>query len=89
MSDMEDANYQAYLQSIYPGTTWQIERLTGGLVNSTLRATKISGDVDGHESLILKHARPYVQVAGPDWQFSIERQVVIPPLRHNKLARCK
>lgn len=71
---MAQANYQAYLESIYPGTTWRFDRLSGGLVNSTLRAVKISGDAP-HSSLIIKHARPYVEVAGPDWAFSTDRQV--------------
>ncbi|KAK5999233.1 4-hydroxytryptamine kinase-like protein [Cladobotryum mycophilum] len=72
---MEQANYQAYLESIYPASTWKLDRLSGGLVNSTWRATKTSGKAD-HDSLILKHARPYIEVAGPEWAFSTDRQVV-------------
>ena len=68
------ANYQAYLESLFPNTTWEVERLTGGLVNSTSRATKTSGTAK-YESLIIKHARPYIEVAGPEWAFSTERQV--------------
>jgi 5-methylthioribose kinase len=71
---MHQANYSKYLASLFPDTTWALERLSGGLVNTTLRATRTSGACE-HVSLILKHARPYVEVAGPEWGFSIKRQV--------------
>lgn len=78
MTDQQ-ADYPAYLASLYPNTTWEINRLTGGLVNSTVRATKTSGTAE-YDSLILKHARPYIEIAGPDWQFSTERQVRLRPV---------
>jgi hypothetical protein len=69
-----EANYQAYLESVFPNTTWELERLTGGLVNATSRATRTSGTCV-YNSLIIKHARPYIECAGPEWGFSTERQV--------------
>ncbi|TQV90820.1 hypothetical protein V2A60_002502 [Cordyceps javanica] len=72
---MADNNYCRYLQSVYPGTTWETERLTGGVVNSTHRATKLSGTA-GPATLVLKHAHPYVESAGPGLQFSTQRQTV-------------
>ncbi|KAJ3480049.1 hypothetical protein NLG97_g8159 [Lecanicillium saksenae] len=72
---MTELDYSRYLESVYPGTTWETKRLTGGLVNSTNRATKLSGDA-GPASLILKHAHPYVETAGPELQFSTQRQAV-------------
>ncbi|KAJ6782697.1 hypothetical protein PWT90_02459 [Aphanocladium album] len=72
---MTELNYSRYLESVYPGTTWETKRLTGGVVNSTHRATKLSGDT-GPASLVLKHAHPYVESAGPGLQFSTQRQAV-------------
>ncbi|KAH8590043.1 kinase-like domain-containing protein [Bisporella sp. PMI_857] len=69
------ANYLSYLELLFPNTAWELEPLTGGLVNSTLRATRASGDAK-YDSLIIKHARPYIEVAGPEWPFSTERQSV-------------
>ncbi len=71
---MTDPDYSQYLESVYPGTTWETKRLTGGVVNSTHRATRVSGDA-GPASLVLKHAHPYVESAGPELQFSTRRQV--------------
>lgn len=67
------ADYQTYLSTLYPHTTWSTTILTGGLVNATHRAVLLSGDAPS--SLIIKHARPYVESAGPDLPFSTERQV--------------
>ncbi|KAH7147074.1 kinase-like domain-containing protein [Dactylonectria estremocensis] len=72
---MNQANYSKYLASVFPGTAWTVERLSGGLVNTTLRATRTSGECE-HVSLIVKHARPYIEVAGPEWGFSLKRQEV-------------
>lgn len=71
-----DANYETYLQSMYPGSTWTTRKLTGGIVNSTLRATKTSGPDTVPSSLVIKHARPYIESAGPDVFFSTKRQAV-------------
>ncbi|ATY67481.1 hypothetical protein A9K55_000016 [Cordyceps militaris] len=46
-----------------------------GVVNSTHRAAKLSGSA-GPASLVLKHARPYVESVGPELPFSTERQAV-------------
>lgn len=76
----EQVTYEPYLQSVYPDTTWTFEKLTGGIVNSTLRATRTSSTTtSAPKSLIIKHARPYVAAIGPDFAFSTERQVRIPP----------
>ncbi|KAJ4146996.1 hypothetical protein LMH87_001549 [Akanthomyces muscarius] len=72
---MTNPDYSGYLESVYPGTTWETKRLTGGVVNSTHRATKLSGDA-GPTSLVLKHAHPYVESAGPMLHFSTGRQAV-------------
>ena len=75
---MEQPDYQAYLASVYRNTTWTLSALSGGMVNTTMRATRTSqnaGPDDAPLSLILKHARPYVQSAGPEFAFSIQRQV--------------
>ncbi|ORX97306.1 hypothetical protein K493DRAFT_329473 [Basidiobolus meristosporus CBS 931.73] len=71
----EDADYQSYLNSIFPNTTWSISRLAGGIVNFTFRATLTSGSAP-YTSLILKHARPYIAFGGPEWEFTTERQDV-------------
>lgn len=72
----DQADYQAYLQTVFPGTTWTTARLTGGIVNSTLRATQTSKDKSSApQSLIVKHAHPYIESAGPEFTFSTERQV--------------
>ena len=70
-----EVNYPAYLQSIYPDTAWTVQKLTGGIVNSTLRATKTAGPDYAPKSVVLKHARPYIQSAGPGFAFSTKRQV--------------
>lgn len=72
---MAEINYSAYLASVYPNTTWETKRLTGGVVNSTHRATRLTGDA-GPASLVLKHAHPYVESAGPEMAFSTKRQVI-------------
>lgn len=72
----EEVNYEPYLQSVYPSTTWTFEKLTGGIVNATLRATRTSSSTtSAPTSLIIKHARPYVAAIGPEFSFSTERQV--------------
>ncbi|KAI8675529.1 hypothetical protein NCS57_00454300 [Fusarium keratoplasticum] len=72
-----EADYSKYLSSLYTGTSWSVTRLSGGLVNTTLRATQTSPvQSDVPTSVILKHAKPYVEVAGPEWTFSTKRQEV-------------
>ncbi|KAK2594724.1 hypothetical protein QQS21_007574 [Conoideocrella luteorostrata] len=71
----ENTDYQIYLNSIYPNTTWSISRLSGGVVNFTFRATLVSGSAP-YESLIIKHARPYIAAGGPEWAFTTQRQTV-------------
>ncbi|KAM5347208.1 hypothetical protein ACJ41O_010213 [Fusarium nematophilum] len=70
-----EADYNKYLSSIYPNTSWSVVRLSGGLVNTTVRATQTSpSNAGAPQSVILKHAKPYVEVAGPEWAFSTKRQ---------------
>ena len=74
--DTMEADYGKYLSSLYAGTSWSVARLSGGLVNTTLRATQTSPvQSNAPTSVILKHAKPYVEVAGPEWTFSTKRQV--------------
>lgn len=71
-----EADYSKYLSTLYAGTSWSVTRLSGGLVNTTLRATQTSpSQPNAPKSVILKHAKPYVEAAGPDWAFSTKRQV--------------
>ncbi|RMJ10136.1 hypothetical protein CDV36_010233 [Fusarium kuroshium] len=75
--DTMEADYGRYLSSLYAGTSWSVTRLSGGLVNTTLRATQTSPvQSNVPESVILKHAKPYVEVVGPEWVFSTKRQEV-------------
>ena len=70
-------DFVTFLKSRYPGTTYSTERLTGGLVNETVRATRISqGDVANPASIVLKYAPPFVAGRGPHVPFGQERQVV-------------
>lgn len=68
---------------------WGITPLTGGLVNTTIRATQfprerdrwtdintaIRLDLSPHSTLIIKHAPPYIAALGPEAPFSQFRQV--------------
>lgn len=71
---MAAADYSKYLASIYPDTQWVASKVTGGIVNFTFRMTLLSGTAP-HQSLVLKHARPYIAAGGPEWEFSTHRQV--------------
>ncbi|KAM6513594.1 hypothetical protein FALCPG4_015981 [Fusarium falciforme] len=72
-----EADYNKYLSSLYPNTTWSTTRLSGGLVNTTVRATQMSSSsTDAPKSVIVKHARPYIEAAGPEWAFTTKRQVI-------------
>lgn len=73
-------DFAAYLSSIDSISSYEIEPLTGGLVNSTVRASKTSvvdvGVFPGRSSLVLKHAPPYIAAVGPEAPFSQDRQLV-------------
>lgn len=71
--------FRAYLSEIDPSQSYAVEAVTGGLVNWTARATKLSSSLPSkfanHKSLILKHAPPYIAVIGESAKFSPYRQV--------------
>lgn len=71
-----DANYEHHLGSVFPDTTWQVEKTIQGSTNATLRATKLTG-ATGPSSVILKHAAPFFEDDddGHVQPFSIKRQV--------------
>lgn len=71
---MSEANYTSYLESVYPGTSWVLDKLPEGSINSTLRAVKAGGEA-GPTSVILKHASPTFDDEGYEREFSIKRQV--------------
>jgi hypothetical protein len=71
---MAELDYARYLASVYPDTTWEVDRCPHGSTNTTLRAVKMSGEA-GPSSVILKHALPYFDDDGHLQPFSIKRQV--------------
>jgi hypothetical protein len=72
-------DFEPFLSAIDPLQRYEIQPLTGGLVNVTVRATKVSGHSSGlfpaHGSLILKYAPPFVAAIGESAPFSQDRQV--------------
>ncbi|KAI9884337.1 MAG: hypothetical protein M1823_003876 [Watsoniomyces obsoletus] len=74
-------DFSAYLSTIDPSQEYTIQYLTGGIVNVTVRATKLpsSGNADrgrfpAHDTLILKYAPPYIAGVGETAPFSTFRQ---------------
>jgi hypothetical protein len=74
-------DFISYLARIDPTQSYNVQQLTGGLVNLTVRASRAS-DCDAsssrfsaYSSFILKYAPPYVASIGPDAPFSTFRQV--------------
>jgi hypothetical protein len=73
-------DFANYLQTADPGQRYLIEKLSGGYINLTVRATKESSNLEhrsrfGHESIILKYAPPYIASIGESAPFSQSRQV--------------
>ena len=72
--------FEPFLSKIDPSQKYEIQPLTGGLVNVTVRATNVSGHSSGffpkHGSLILKYAPPFVAALGESAPFSQGRQVL-------------
>jgi hypothetical protein len=71
----------AYLTEHDPDVQYQTQKLSGGLINFTVRATKPakqsrSGRYPCHPSLILKHAPPYLAALGPAVPLDTRRQTV-------------
>ena len=59
----------AYLSMLDPGVNYDVSRLTGGFINFTFRATRAygspqTGRFPSHDSLIIKHAAPYMAGIG-------------------------
>ena len=71
----------SFLASHDPNVSYKHQRLTGGIVNTTVRASKCSPDTSSgrypqHGSIILKHAAPYIAAIGPSAPFDVQRQTV-------------
>ena len=71
----------AYLQQLDPEVAYSCEPLTGGVVNITIRASKHGSDIDngkfpGRQSLVLKHAPPYIAGSAEQAPMTQYRQTV-------------
>lgn len=71
---MAQPDYSRYLESVYEGSRWEVERSPHGSINATHRAIKAAGDA-GPPSLVLKHASPFFQYDDVVQTFSLNRQV--------------
>ncbi|DAA79707.1 TPA_exp: Uncharacterized protein A8136_0480 [Trichophyton benhamiae CBS 112371] len=81
-------DFDSYFMQLDPLNSWTVKRLTGGLVNLTVRATKNKyagrenetasqpGQLEGCQSLILKYAPPFVASVGEAAPFDQIRQNV-------------
>lgn len=74
-------DFETHLSSLYPGHHYRVERLTGGLVNFTVRAhrtdlTKVKDGQEAPSSLILKHAPSHIASIGDEAPLSQDRQVI-------------
>jgi hypothetical protein len=76
-------DFETYLESLCPGELFTLSLLTGGLVNVTSRATRVSTVLDtclpslrNESSFILKYAPPYIAALGESAPFSQFRQVL-------------
>jgi hypothetical protein len=72
-------DFEYFLSKLDPAQIYEVRPLTGGLVNVTVRAAKVSAHTGGlfpaHGSLILKYAPPFVAAIGESAPFSQDRQV--------------
>jgi hypothetical protein len=72
-------DFEPFLSKVDPSQKYEFQPLTGGLVNLTVRATKVSASGNGffpkHNTLILKYAPPFVATLGASAPFSQDRQV--------------
>lgn len=74
-------DFTSYLAKLDPTQSYNIQTLTGGVVNITARASRVLeceaslSRFPGHSSFILKHAPPYIAGIGPEAPFSTFRQV--------------
>ncbi|EEQ33073.1 conserved hypothetical protein [Microsporum canis CBS 113480] len=79
-------DFDSYFKQLDPQNTWTVKRLTGGLVNLTVRASKSqneeslyvaagkAGRFGNSQSLILKYAPPFVASVGEAAPFDQARQ---------------
>lgn len=74
-------DFEPFLSKIDPSQKYEFQILTGGLVNLTVRATKVTASGGGHfpkhGTLILKYAPPFVAALGESAPFSQDRQVCL------------
>jgi hypothetical protein len=73
-------DFRNFLLTIDSSSCYDVQRLTGGVVNLTVRATRTRGDNEesrfaNHSSIILKQAPPYVAGVGEHALISQVRQV--------------
>ena len=72
-------DFTSYLSIIDPKQSYNVHLLTGGVVNTTARASRGACQDAAQsrfpDSFILKHALPYVAGIGPEAPFSTFRQV--------------
>jgi hypothetical protein len=83
-------NFESFLSKIDPFQKYEFQSLTGGLVNLTVRATKVShpgGIFPKHNTLVLKYAPPFVATLGESAPFSRDRQVCLSVLELH-VAKC-
>lgn len=67
-----------FLATCYGQVHYDIELLSGGVVNHTVRARNPGGgDHGAPDSIIIKYAPPFIAGVGPDAPFSQDRQVGI------------
>ncbi|KIJ40999.1 hypothetical protein M422DRAFT_780461 [Sphaerobolus stellatus SS14] len=77
-------DFKSYLSQLFdiPDANIQIQHLTGGLTNFTVRATfighiaSLSNSTRTFPSVIAKHAPPYIASLGPTQALSTKRQVI-------------
>jgi hypothetical protein len=83
-------DFKSFLSKIDPSQKYEFQSLTGGLVNLTVRATKVSpfgGIFPKRNTLILKYAPPFVAALGESAPFSQDRQVCLFVLKLH-VAKC-
>lgn len=87
-------DFKTYLSEIDPTQTYTINSLTGGLVNLTVRAVKqpsiqiSEGLFPSKQSIIIKHAPPFIAALGEEYQFSQFRQVCGISVLEAELSGC-
>jgi hypothetical protein len=76
--------FESFLSKIDPSQKYEFQFLTGGLVNLTVRATKVSpsgGIFPERKTLILKYAPPFIAALGESAPFSQDRQACLSVLK--------